>query len=460
MKATSSGPAQVIMRLRAAISGRSQSISAQIIRGASSTAALKVVNAGLTFVAALLLARFLGVEEYGVFAYAMSWVTLLGVLAGLGLQQVIVAQVAVYHQKGDWAHIRGMLWFSLAAVAMAGIICALGVAAIGWMMHGDAPTLHTALLFACVLLFFRALILPLSAIQNGLRQVVYAQIPQMVVIPATFLGLVTAAFSFSQIKPSGAAAIILQLFAVGVGLVIASLLMRKGLEEAGQPRPLPDAQVRPREWMKRGLPMMLMGSMVVVNSNADILMLGALQGPTDAGLYKVATRISELILVALVAVGVPLNPLMARLHAAGDHALLQRTITRWAQLTFVPAAALVLLYVWSADIFLGLFGADFATERSRTALLILSAAQLVNVASGPVGGLLVMTSNERPAALCLVFAAVLNVVMNFLLIPQFGVVGAAVATAISTVTWNALLVYLARTRLGINSTILSFRYPR
>lgn len=448
----------MIARVSAALTGRSESISAQILRGASSTAVLKVVSTGLTLATAILLARFLGVEDYGIFAYAMSWVTLLGVFAGLGLRPVIAADVAVYHQDNDWARIRGIFRFAIAATVAASVICALVTAGIGWLMHRDDTPIFAALLLASLLLPLKGPLLPLGATQNGLRQVTNAQVPLLLVIPLSFLILLGGAFGFRLVEPSAGSAIALQLFAVTAGLASAVLLFRRGLTAANRPREFPDPKYESWDWIRRALPLMLMGSMFLVNSRADILMLGALAGAEAAGLYRAASRAAELVTFSLAAVSMPLGPAMARLYAAGNTRLLQKTVTRWARVAFVPAAVLVVLFVVWGSWFLGLFGPGFVTGEAYTALVILSVSQLICVVVGPVGLLLVMTKNERMGALGVSIAAALNIFLNALLIPPYGPQGAAYATAISTVTWNILLVSFVMKRLSVNPTIFQAKW--
>jgi O-antigen/teichoic acid export membrane protein len=452
----SAAPPQTIARLRAAFTGRSNSVSAQILRGASSTAVLKIVYTGLTFVTAILLARFLGVEEYGTFAYAMTWVLLFGVFAGLGLNHVIVADVAIYHQNGDWAHIRGMLRFAVAAVAVASVLCALVVAGIGWLLHRDEPSLYLAIVLACLLLPLRALLVPLGATQNGLRQVTYAQLPTLFVIPTSFLALFAFAFPLGIVEPSAHSAIILQTGAVVAGLLVAMLLLRVGWGTAGRPETLPAPRYEPRRWIVAGLPLILMGGMFLINSNTDILMLGAMLGPEEAGTYKAAARGAELLPYGLSIVSVPLGPVVARLYAAGQMQRLQRELVRWGRLAFGPTLLLGSIFFFKGEWFLILFGAEFVTDQNRTALAILTIGQVVHAGAGPVGLLLVMTGHRNATAWVLTGAATMNVVLNAVLIPVWGVTGAAAATASTTALFALLLVRYAVQRLNVNTAVVPF----
>jgi O-antigen/teichoic acid export membrane protein len=215
----------------------------------------------------------------------------------------------------------------------------------------------------------------------------------------------------------------------------------------------------PKTWIKAGLPMILVGSMHVVNSNADILLLGALAGTDQAGLYKAAARGAELLTYSLIIVSAPLGPVIARLHAAGQFNRLQSEIVRWARLAFVPTLLLAAALILYGDWFLGLFGPEFVTEASPGALAILATGQLVHAGAGPVALLLIMTGHRNVTAAIMTIAALCNVFLNLLLIPTWGITGAAFATALTTGLFALLLFAYSIVKLQINPSILPILLP-
>ena len=114
----------------------------------------------------------------------------------------------------------------------------------------------------------------------------------------------------------------------------------------------------------------------------------------------------------------------------------------------LPAAMLLIAF---GDRLLAVFGAEFT--RARTALTILVLGQIANVAAGHVGVLMTMTGHEKRVAATVSAAAGCNVILNFLLIPRFGIEGAAAATAISLILWNAFTLCWVIKHLRINPTI-------
>ncbi|MGZ5441413.1 MAG: hypothetical protein ACXW5U_03935 [Thermoanaerobaculia bacterium] len=113
--------------------------------------------------------------------------------------------------------------------------------------------------------------------------------------------------------------------------------------------------------------------------------------------------------------------------------------------------------VQQADLTL-LFGAEF--EAGTVPLMILCCSQLVNVLFGSVAVILNMTGNEGMTARGVGIAAVTNIVLNLLLMPTYGVVGAACASLVSMITWNMVLAWSATRRTALHSTIFGVVHRR
>ena len=435
-----------------------QSLAGLMVKGASGTFVLRVVNTGLGLAMAVFLARALGVRGYGIYAYAISWITLLGVFARLGLDQTIGRYMATYHQEGDWARIHGLLRFSFAAVVGSAMACFLVASAVAWFAYRDVAEMRNALWLAFLLLPISALMVPCGATLVGLQKVVSAQIPSLLVQPAGFVLLLGGAWLLFPGTLSPNRVIALYLLVTCLSLALAAWMLRRAMAACGG---IPMAVVKPvyevRAWLKSALPLMMMGGMFLANSNTDILMLGAMVGPEAAAVYKAATRGAELILFALIVVNTPLAPLVAKLYAADDRERLERGVTKAARLTFVLGVGVAALLIVFGRWFLSIFGPAFVG--GHIALYLLCMGQLAALISGPAGIILTMTGHEREIAISAVVTAVLNVVLNALLIPIWGLEGAATATAISTAVWACLLIGMVWSFLRIDPTFVGGYWP-
>src|SRR5215210_2097973 len=157
-------------------------LRAVLVRGAGGTFALKVTAAGLGFVASLLLARLLGAAGYGAYAYAQSWLTLLAVPATLGMDTLLVRNVAAYRARSEWGPMRGILRHANRTVLATSAGLAVSAAAAAAFFRGSLePQMLPALLVAMCSLPLVALIYVRQGAMRGLQRVVVGQLPETLI---------------------------------------------------------------------------------------------------------------------------------------------------------------------------------------------------------------------------------------------------------------------------------------
>jgi O-antigen/teichoic acid export membrane protein len=243
----------------------------------------------------------------------------------------------------------------------------------------------------------------------------------------------------------------LQVFAFGAGFVLGALLLKRVLpRRASLERP----EHAMGEWVRSAIPLLLLSVVQGLNTQMEVILLGAIKGSTEAGLLTVASRAAGVVAFVLVAVGYPISPLVARLHASGQNDLLRRTVRRTALTVFLASVPIAVGAIAFAHPLLRLFGGEFAG--GGTALILLVLGQLAFAATGLSGTVLVMTGHESWLLRGAVVGAVANVVLNAALIPPFGLNGAAAGTAIALTAMNICMAYFARRRAGVPSTALGF----
>jgi O-antigen/teichoic acid export membrane protein len=197
--------------------------------------------------------------------------------------------------------------------------------------------------------------------------------------------------------------------------------------------------------------------MQLINGRTDILVLGMFRPDAEIGIYRVACQIAALVSFGLSIVNSVQGPHIAHLHAMGDKRRLQQMVSRSSRgilsITLLIVIAVVLL---GKPLLAVAFGPAF--ESAYVPLVILAIGQLVSVSAGSVSSLLNMTGHERDTMQGLMIAASLNLVLNLLLTPQWGATGAAVATAVTLIVWNLILLRKVYLRTGIRAS--AFFRPR
>lgn len=446
------GLAQAQKQLRGLVQtllGREEvdTLRGRLTRGATGSFALKISATGLSFVVSVLLARFLGAEGYGIYAYALAWANLLGVLATLGLDRLLTREVAAYQTRSEWGLMRGLLQRANQAVLLVSLGLALGAAVVAALVF-EGLMLSTFWL-ALVLLPLVALTNLRQAAMRGLHRVVLGQLPEFLVRPLLLILLVVGAYLALEGKFTASWAMGMHVVAAGAAFLMGAIMLIKYLPQTIK---MASTTYQTRWWAQSALYLLAISAMSVINDRTPTLMLGAMKGTEAVGVYAVAYRGASLVSFVLFAINAILAPTIASLYASQEMQRLQRIITKSARLILALSLPIALGLLVFGDWLLLLFGPEFV--QGRVALSIMSLGYLVNAAMGSVGFLLTMTGHERDVAIGIGLSAVMSVALNALLIPQWSTEGAALATALCMAFWNLLLAVRVRKRLGIYPTAL------
>lgn len=418
------------------------SLGQVVLGGASAALVLRAGGAGLKYLMEILFARWLGAEEYGAFAYAYNWAQLLSVCAGLGLVTTTLRFVPEYEVDQAWGELRGLVVWSQKMTVGAGLVLAGLGAGVLWMTsyaHWDV------MVFGLVSAIPMALINVQSSLVRGLKKIAAAFVGRYVLWPvgsiAVVYVLLHATETTSGALATGGVALALSAIALAqIGLI--RIIFPDSVWEAS-------ADYTPaRGWVIVSMPLLLMSGFQIILDRADVLMVGSLLGATEAGLYNAGARTGRLLSFLLSAANAITAPMISEHWAEHDREGLEDLIAMVIQWVFWPSLILAAgLFAFSQPV-LRLFGESF--DAAWLVLILVGTGQLVNAMTGPVGYLLGLTGHERESARVYGVSAGVNVFLNLLLVPAFGIIGGAAATMLSVALQNLWLVVLVRDRIGIS----------
>ena len=417
-----------------------------LLRGGLGSLAVKTVHAGLAFAVAVTLARLLGPERYGVYAFALAVLMIVALPAQVGLPQLVVRETAKAQAEGDWGLMQGLWRWSNRAVALFSGLALAGVVLL-LLLTESSPRLET--------LAIGAALIPLIALGNlraaslrGLRRVVLGQLPESVIRPMVLLAVLLGAAGLGL---DGSLASSQAAMGAYVAAAVTAFLAGAAILHCLRPTSAAAAQLRtkPAEWRRAILPLALIAGLQLVNNQADIIVLGIFRSDEEVGIYRAVFQMALLVVFGLQAMSQMLQPHFARLYRKGDMARLQRLVTTSARVIIALALPPVLAFVFfGAELLDWVFGNSYRV--GAMALAILAVGQGVKAATGASLSLLNMTGNERMAARLGLFAALVNIVLNFMLVPSYGGIGAAMATAISSSFWFVSMARMAEKRSNIS----------
>jgi O-antigen/teichoic acid export membrane protein len=418
----------------------------RLVAGTGFGGAALLFNRGVTMGSAIVFTRMLGVQGYGVYAFAIASMGIIGVFCELGLATLLVREVARAHARHAWDEIAGLLARCISIFLKSWLVIAVVGAVLlavlhSWLDHDLLLTMALMLL----LLALSGLIRLFAALFNGLRRVITAQFVEQALAPGLlFLGAVALYLLHPGVlRPQFAMAI--QLASATLAVMVAYPLLAKAMGEgAGVER----HRFSERDLIRRSRPFLLISSAILLATQLDTVLVNLMLGNEATGLYRVASQGAVLLNSSMQVVASVCLPYFARLFTNGDIANLRR-LYRFATVTsFGFAAALFALFYFEGELLIRfLFGAEYVSTYPM--LLILSGGYLGYTLFGPAGALLTMSGYEMLAARTFWSTAILNLVAGVIAAANFGVAGVAVVTATTIALNNALLYLFARRKIGV-----------
>jgi O-antigen/teichoic acid export membrane protein len=182
-------------------------------------------------------------------------------------------------------------------------------------------------------------------------------------------------------------------------------------------------------------------------NSVDILLLGMWVDTKVVGIYGIVTRISTLSIFILVAVNSVFAPEFASLYARKDIISLEKMVQKATRLMIILTLPIFTLIFMFPSQILCFFGEDYRSGSS--ALVIVTIGQFINVATGSVGCILMMTGHEKLMQYNVILSLVVNVGLNIFLIPKYGLTGAAISSSLSLILMNLVSAALVHKKLSI-----------
>ena len=415
------------------------SLKRQLISSTVILAFLSVLDTAIGLPVSIILARGLDAQGYGVYVYATTVIGLLVGLNRLGVPSVLTRSTARCVVSGEWANLRSMaLRFSQILGALSVVIMLLSALAL-WQL---AAPLYLSTHKVNTVLWLLPL-LPLSvvggiigALLYGMNHVLVGRVVGVIgaLLRLMSLGLLFWLAPWARI-PEYAAAI-----NVGANLT-GCLLLGWWLW-----RHLPPAffqgktAYHTRRWLREATPFILLSGIGLFNLQVDILMLGLFVTAEEVADYQIAIRISGMLLMGPSIIYAVILPQITTMYQRAEYARLQRLLAVCVRAGFACAAvAAAVALLFGEDIIVLLLGRQYAGAYHE--MVILSVAMLARATMGPIFLLAQFTHHEKDTLQTQALSVALNISLNLALIPQYGITGAAVATAIS---WLFQSAYLTR----------------
>ncbi len=411
---------------------------------------IQVSGLGLALLVSVIMTHGMGAANYGIYSYCFSIVVGIVNFIVYGINILAIRETSSLLALDKASQWKGFMKWNIKYLFISSIAVSV-IAAIVFYFFPILPsdTYRIPVIIACSSIPLFSFLLLISSVLRGMHKVLLSQLAEKLVRPVSMLIMLIAVYLvFKHIGLK--AALILNTAAFGIGMLYAVLKYR---QHSGTLLQNLKTEYETSRWMKEVSGLFLFSILISIDTQIDIYMLGYLKPPAEVGIYKISNTAAQLTSFFLGISNVVLAPSFAHLHALQEKDKLQRLVTqtiRWVMLLTAPVALFIMIF---SHWILSLWGPEFVA--GQDALIMLCGAHLINSAFGSVGNLALMSKFEKYNGMAILLSIALNIILNLLLTPTWGINGTAFATGISLVIWNVMLYVVVKRKTGIRTWVFA-----
>lgn len=404
------------------------------------------------FLLSFIIAHYYGAQGLGSFVLAITVLRIFTLLAKLGLDTTSVRFIASFAKQNKWKNISLFRRKTLVLLCITSVISSLIMYIlsqnISLILNIKLQYLQMASYFVLPMTFF---VLHYQSLK-GLKKIAeFSFFYRMSQATFTIISIyIISIFISDEIVP---------IYAYLSALLIVSVLSFISYKywfikskKVNHEEIIENLKIK--DILKISIPLMFAQSVQFIMAWTDKLMIGNMLDPESVAVYGVAFRFSMIVSITLMAVNSIAAPKFAEKFAMNDTNSMAKIAIQSSKLIFwttLPFAAILLIF---PKFFMALYGTEFLVGFEVLRLLIIG--RLINAFSGSVGNLMQMSGQQNSYMSILIIGAIINIGLNLLLIPKYGIDGAAYASIVSMSFWNLSMVYMVKKKFGFFTMYIPF----
>lgn len=401
----------------------------------------------LTFITEVLAARILLPERYGLITWGMMSLNLLCILTGLGFNTAIRRFVSIYQSEGKPELACGVINLATLVSAIGGFLGGIGLfIGAGWLatsVMGDnrEALILTTLAVALPLLNLQRVMI---AVFSGFKLPKYKVLVEDIMVPAGFLIVVLSAWVMGWKEFQIVCGYVLVYFLSSI-LAVAFVRTKTPYRNMGQVQP----QYRPREILKFSWPLIFTEPLAKFTGFIDVIIIGVFAASYEVGLYRSASDLASAMTLILMSFAFLYLPIGSDFIAKGENKQwkdMNARVARWSAVMAFPLFAT--LFFFPEEVLVTVYGEQYIEAASS--LRILAVAYYGNAMVGFTGLNLAIAGMTKTQLVVFFCGFVLNVAGNAILIPVYGIEGAAVASLLSIFAINGTCLVVLKWKFGIH----------
>ncbi|KRF21594.1 flippase [Paenibacillus sp. Soil787] len=389
---------------------------------------LNVAGVGLAVLMQVVLARGLGVTSYGNYAFVMTVITFLVFPANLGFDTAIVRYVSSYNSSQLWGEIKGLLRRANQLTFLASFVIMVISSLVIYVIYGSSPgELYQTFLVSLLVIPLMAVTTLRQSALLAIKEVMFAQFPEKVMRPVCCMAALLLYKTIFHTQASALDAMIIFFGSMILSYLVGAWVLHRKLSPSTKNQAV---KYHTKHWLSESTTLMVNSGMYLILGQLSVVMVGMMHGTSESGIFSAAVRIATMVSFAITSINMIAAPIISECYAKGDMKQMQRICTLSGRSGFLFAGLVFLAVLLLGPWLLGMFGEEF--RAGQPALLLLSLSHLIHAYCGQSGTVMTMTGQQRASSRYLMIATGMNIVLNLLLIPSMGMVGAATAGLVST----------------------------
>jgi O-antigen/teichoic acid export membrane protein len=411
----------------------------------------KIAGAGLTFIMLVVFSRLMAPDEFGHFGVAMNAAILLSTLTGLGLPVAVMRFYPSHLAREEISLAKGFLrggYIAVFTAAAFSIVVSFVFSFFG--LFNDITGAREAPVLIALLAFFVALSDYAAGALRAQSHVAWSALPRDLGwrISAPLIATVTVIAGFAMTSSFAITICVATLATVTI------VQIKKSFSFLSMQTPSLQAETNWASWRRPLLPLWFASILFAMIQQADVIVVGSLLGAEEAGAYFAAQKTAALLGLAMIAGGQVAAPMMASAFHSGNLTELRRICRLLAAaIAFVTLLGLLFVVIFGTTL-LGIFSAAYVSAYPVLVLFAVSAT--VDAICGPTAYLMQMTSLEKAYLKIMASCYTLVLVSQFIFVPRYGLIAAALCNGAGVVLWNLLAILLLRRTIGVDPSIFSF----
>ncbi|MCB0383234.1 MAG: oligosaccharide flippase family protein [Psychroserpens sp.] len=401
----------------------------------------------------LFITRFYGAEQWGLYSLGFTVLSIAVVVPVFGFDNALIRLIADLNQKSNKTNVVGVL---LKASLVTVILSLVVILSIDYFSEFITNSILRQKGFEPFLLLVRIAVLPMallilmSVVFQSYKRIIQFMLFKSVLLSCLFFVLLCV-FYFFEINVK---IFEIYIYAIIGSFSIALIALVFFVRSKHMTINTIDKTFSFKEIIYLSFPMMLSSSFALLMGWTDILMLSYFKAPKDIGIYSSALKLASITLIVLASVNSISSPKFAEFFSKKDFIGLKDVVQKSTKIMFITSAPILLVFMIFPKTILGIFGSEFVS--GYIVLILLCIARFVNSISGSVGHLMQMTNNQNTYQFVIIIAFIINLILNILLIPTYGINGAALSSAIAMIFWNVTLVIIIKQKLGFWTCYIPF----